>query len=105
MVVQGRANGIGRLVPQDGIERLGRGRKRCRLRVCPVVQGDVDGPEDPEYGPRISSLDLGKLLIVRHERDLIPQCTEPILKLRQGPRDVKGARDTKSVSDQSVQAE
>jgi hypothetical protein len=93
MMGQGRTNGIGSFVPQDGIQRLRGRRKYRRLRVRPVVQGDVDGPNDPEYRPCVSSFDLRKRLIMCHKRDSIPQRTEPILKFGQGPGNVKITRD------------
>ena len=106
MVGQSGANGVGRFGPQDGIQRLRGRRERGRLRVRPVVQGNVDCPNDPENRPRGSSLDLGKILIVvRHERDSVPQRAEPILKFGQCPGHVEITRDTKCVAYQPIQVE
>jgi len=106
VVGRGYANGIGRLVPQNGVQRLRRGRKGRRLRVRSVVHRDVHRPDDPENRPRVSPLDLErKLLIVRHERDAVPQRAEPVSEFGQRTRDVKGARDAEGVSDQPVQVE
>jgi len=70
------------------------------------VQGDVHGPDDPEYRPRVSPLDFGRaLLIMSHERDPVPQSAEPVPKLWQRPRDVEMAHDVEGVSDQAVQVE
>ena len=40
-----------------------------------------------------------------HQRDAVPERTEPISEFRQGPRDFEIARDAKGVSDQPVQVE
>lgn len=106
MVGQSGANGVGRFVPQDGIQRLRGRREGRRLRVRPVVQGNVDGPNDPENRPRGPSLDLGKrLIVVRHERDPVPQRAEPVLKFGQCPGRVEITRDTKRVAYQPIQVE
>ena len=105
-VRQGCTNRVRRFIPQNGVQRLRRGRKRCWMRVGPVVQGDVHGPDDPEYRPRVSPLDFGRaFLIVGHERDPVPQCAEPVPKLWQRPRDVEMAHDAEGVSDQAIQIE
>ena len=70
------------------------------------MQGDVDGPNDPENRPRVSSLNLRKLLIiVCHERDSIPKRTELILKFGQCPSHVEVTRNTKCVAYQPIQVE
>lgn len=69
------------------------------------MQRNIDVPNDPEYRPRISFFDLGKLLIMHHERDLIPEGAEPVLKFRQCPRNFEVTSNTESVSDQPIQTE
>lgn len=106
VVRQSRTSGVRRFVPQDGVQRLRRGRKRRWVRVGPVVQGNVHGPDDPEYRARVPPLDLGRaLLIMSHGRDAVPQRAEPVPQLRQRPRDVEMAHDAEGVSDQAVQVE
>ena len=70
------------------------------------MQGNVNGPNDPENRPRVSSLNLRKLLIiVRHERDSVPQRTESILKFGQCPSHVEITRNTECVAYQRIQVE